>query len=240
MNKPIPIQVNFKDVRTVRQKVNNMNVYNSFIDDNKKEFNKNINQKEFIRTLDELSISFDEFWIKCREDTIFAKLAAGRLSICASRQGGKDEKEQLRLCNIVALKCGVNIKNLSATALRCTKDGKIITNKKMKQCNISKNVCLKSFDAKITGKCTGYISAKISFGNGGHQDNVFEELDTMAELWRTFKKDSEDLLILLIDTDLIDKFENLGKKYKECANIYIFNHYDFQKFIIDKYYKESI
>ena len=62
------------------------------------------------------------------------------------------------------------------------KDGKIISERTYKMRDINKDCCLKSFDGSIDGKLSGYITAKISYGSGGHQDNVFEEMYTYADL----------------------------------------------------------
>jgi hypothetical protein len=115
---------------------------------------------------------------------------------------------------------------------------RLITKIEMKKENIQIDKCLKSFDAQITGKLNGYISAKVSFGSGGHQDNVFYELDTIANWWSLYKREAQEVLVLLFDTDLTNKFNILVEKYKYFNNIHIFNHYSFQEFII-KYYKSS-
>ena len=234
--KPIPIRVDFKNVRGTRQKNNNLTVYNSIKNNNINEFNKNINNNALNRLLDELGVSIDVFWEKCCTDDMFSKMAGCLLSINASRQGTNDEKEQLRICNLITTKCGVYIEMLDVSALRPTKHGNIVSKTEMKKTNITKDCCLKSFDGKITGKIQGYISAKVSFGNGGHQDNVFEELDIMAKWWSDYKYDSNEVLLLLVDTDLHDKFECLQLKYVMFNNILVCNHYDFQEYIILKYY----
>ena len=235
---PKGIMVDFKNIRVIRQKNNNISVFNSIKNDNKNEFIENTNEKELKRTLDELSFSFEELWDKCRKDSDFAKLASGRLSKRASRQGSKDEEEQLRTCNFTTNLYGVKITNLSATAIRPTKNGHIVTKKEMKQQHITKDCCLKSFDGKLSGKVNGYIAAKVSFGNGGHQDNVFEEMDSIANWWSSYKEQSKEYLIILIDTDLIEKFICLRKKYEDYENIKVFNHYEFQNYIINLFYKE--
>lgn len=102
----------------------------------------------------------------------------------------------------------------------------------MKQKNITKDKCLKSFDAKITGKINGWLSAKITFGNGGHQDNVFEEEDTLCLWWKKYYKNKEDKLVILIDTNLEKEFITLKNKYKICKNIIITNHFEFQNYMI--------
>ena len=234
-----PILLDFKNIRIVRQKNNNKEVYESIINNNMKKFNSSINRNEFERTLEDLQKTQEQFLQKCREDVDFCKLASRSISKNASRQCSKDEVEQLRSCNFITEKCGVKIKKLTGTELRPTKDGKIISKKEMTDKKILKDNCLKSFDAKIEGKMKGFISSKISFASGGHQTNVFTEQDCFAEWWVKFKKESEDFLILLIDTDLKTEFERLKEKYNHVKNIGVFNHLEFQQYIIDKYYSEE-
>jgi len=235
MNKPKAIELDFKNIRAARQNNNNRTVYQSIKSNDKKLFNKNINTKELSRTLEDLNMSFEVFWNKCIEDEYFCKLAARNLSKCASRQGSKDETEQLRTCNLTTQLCGVNITNLSATAFRPTKNGEIVSGKDQKKRQINKDCCLKSFDASMDGKITGYISAKVAYGSGGHQDNVFEEMDTIAEWWSKYKFNTEEYLVILIDTDLHKKFDRMKEKYSKVANIMVCNHYDFQNYIITTY-----
>jgi hypothetical protein len=188
MHKPIPIKYDFKNERKNRQIDNNNQVFGCIKNNNQQQFFELINLKQFNRTLNELAITFEVFWNKCIDDNMFAKLVSSHLSKNASRQGTSDEKQQLQLCNEITSPLGVIIENLGASKIRPTKDGMIITNEEMKKKNIQKDCCLKSFDGKITGKFNGYISAKVSYGSGGHQDNVFEEMDVLAEWWSKYKK----------------------------------------------------
>jgi hypothetical protein len=110
-------------------------------------------------------------------------------------------------------------------------DGSIIK----KDINKIDKKSLKSFDAKISGNINGFIFAKIVYGNGGHQDNVFEEANNLCEWIIKFHKNEDTTFILIIDTDLITKINKLIDKYKHINNIIISNHYDFQKFIISNY-----
>ena len=239
--KPNPIKLDFKDIRKIRQDNNNEKVYKALKENNKKVLLDKINLKEYYRTLTNLEIEEQQFMLKCREDDMFCKLGASHISKKTSRQGSKDEIEQLKICNLTGKKCGVFIDNLSANELRPTKDGLIISKKEMTEKKIQKDCCLKSFDGKITGKINGFITAKVAFGGGGHQDNVFEEMDTMAEWWQKYKIKSTDILVILIDTDLKIKFERLSNKYNTVDNLFVFNHYDFQKYMIDTHYiDESI
>lgn len=236
-----PIEKNFKDIRNIRQTNNNKIVYESLRDGNFKTLYKNINHKEYKRTLEDLEITEEKFVSKCKDDNLFAQLASRSISKNASRQGSKDEIEQLRTCNVTAEKCGVSIENLTGTEFRPTKDGYIVSKDEMKMKQIQKDCCLKSFDAKISGKLSGFITAKVAYGSGGHQDNVFEEMDTIAEWWKKYKPESEEFLIILIDTDLITKFTSIKEKYSNVNNIKVFNHIEFQQYIISAYYiDESI
>ena len=239
-SKPKPIEKNFKDIRLIRQTKNNKIVYESLREGDIERLNNNVNLKEYKSTLEDLELTEADFLLKCKDDC-FAKLASTRISKKASRQGSKDETEQLRTCNITSQKCGISIKNLTSTELRPVKDGSIVSNDEMKKKQIKKDCCLKSFDAEISGKIKGFISAKVSYGNGGHQDNVFYEMDSLAEWWKKYKYESEELLIILIDTDLIKKFTTIKEKYSSVNNIKVFNHIDFQQYMISEYYiDESI
>lgn len=240
-SKPKPIEQNFKNIRTVRQTNNNKIVYESLREGDTKRLYKNINHKEYKRTLEDLELTEADFISKCKDDNLFAKLASRTICKNASRQGSKDEIEQLKICNITSQKCGISIKNLTATDFRPTKDGSIVSNDEMKIKQIQKDCCLKSFDAKISGKISGFIAAKVAYGIGGHQDNVFEEMDTIAEWWKKYKSESEEILIILIDTDLITKFTTLKEKYSNVNNVKVFNHIEFQHYMISTYYiDESI
>ena len=240
-----PIQQNFKYIRKVRQSNNNKIVYESLKNNDLETLRQNINHEAHKRCLENLEITQHELLSKCKQDKLFAKSISMYISKNASRQGSKDETEQLKTCNITSQKCGVTIKNLTATELRPTKDGRIVSNCEMKIQQIQKDCCLKSFDGKISGKINGFISymntpiikaTKVAYGSGGHQDNVFEEMDTIAEWWKKYKSESEEILIILIDTDLIIKITTLKEKYRNVNNVKVFNHVEFQQYIIDTYY----
>lgn len=246
-----PIKLNFEDIRSGRQANNNKMVYNSLKceslsvntkkynktqkEKNKKIFLENINYKEFERTLEDLCISEEELFEKCRNDDIFCRLISRHISKKASRQGSRDETEQLRTCNIITEQYGITIENLSINDSIPTKEGEIISKKTMNEKCIYRDCCLKSFDGKLMGKMNGFISAKVAYGYGGHQDNVFEEMDTLGEWWKKFKSATGEILILLIDTNLTQKLTRLKEKYHNKNNIMVFNHVDFQEYIINNY-----
>jgi hypothetical protein len=74
----------------------------------------------------------------------------------------------------------------------------------------------------------------VVFGAGGHQDNVFEEIHTFCE-WVVEYREKTELFIILIDTNLTTKFEELYKKYIHVENIIMGNHVEIQQYFIDNY-----
>lgn len=240
--KPNARQIDWADTRNERQKINNLKVFNAIKERNMREFDKNINDKELDRVLDETGLTREELIAECAKEggDILCRITSGRISINASRQGTKDEALQLEISNTTSSQFGINIENLSATAYRPTKDGLIVSSNEMKKRKIPKDMCLKSFDAKISGKTEGWIFAKVVFGSGGHQDSVFQEADSMCEWVSKYKQDGTELYVIMIDTDLTSKFDIIKNKYISTKNLMVTNHYDFQNHIIDKYYQPSI
>jgi hypothetical protein len=55
-------------------------------------------------------------------------------------------------------------------------------------------------------------------------------------LWDIFYGNETELYIILLDTNLIEKLNDLIVKYKENPNLLIGHHINVQQFIIDKYY----
>jgi hypothetical protein len=193
-----------------------------------------INQNALRELLEEHCMSLAEMIVECRANRRMALLLAQSIAKKSTRQGTQDERLQLSVCNETAMKCGIHISNLGVCAYRPTKSGEILSQPEIVARNVQKNECLKSFDGKITGAISGWIFAKIVYGSGGHQDNVFEETDTMCEWVKTFRNPmSADVFIMLIDTDQIKKKEMLQTKYKDVVGLYIFDHVEFQQYIIN-------
>ena len=149
----------------------------------------------------------------------------------ASRKGTKDKAFILQKCNETFSQVGVYIENLSTTAFRPTKDGRILTNKEYKNSGLEKNDCLKSFDAKLSCLVKGWVFGKVAFGKGGHQDNVFSEAHGFGEWVEKHGRDDE-IYIMLIDTDLTCNFEALKIRFNE-SKIIVCNHFEFQQMFID-------
>jgi len=230
-NKPSATKLDFQKIRVLRQQKNDKIITNSLINKNIDACLTLINEKELKRVYEQTGKTKEEILEECSKSELLAKVLAGRIAKKASRQGTQDEYLQLEICNSIGKDLGVRITNIGASEYRATKSGEIISKKEMKEKNITKDMCLKSFDGRIEGKMTGWIFAKVVFGNGGHQDSVFIEADTLCE-WVS-KHEREETFVVLIDTDLESKFISLKKKYSEVKNLLILDHYSFQEFILD-------
>ncbi|MCK4967682.1 MAG: hypothetical protein KAS12_01390 [Candidatus Aenigmarchaeota archaeon] len=225
-----PIVLDCFDLRIQRQKDNDAEMLKVLKASDKINIFKYCNYKKLIKIMESLNITLDKL---CKKDDDFLKLLSMMLSKDASRQGTKDETYVLDTCAKIARKVGVKIENLPTNGCRPSKSGPIISNLEFKQARFQKSDCLKSFDAKIEGKCTGWVFAKITYGVGGHQDNVFEEADQFCE-WAKKYGNKRNLYVVLIDTDLKGKFDELKKKHHSNM-IIVVNHVEFQQYLIDKY-----
>jgi len=228
-----PFIIDFSNIREERQKINNNVIYNIIKNKNITELKKKCNKKELNRILNDYGITLEELIEECNKNELLAKMTSGRVSKLASRQGSNDEAYQIQACNDTSNKYLINIDKLPNDASRPCKDGTIITKEQFKKIS-DKNSCLKSFDAQITGIMKGYLFAKVVYGSGGHQDNVFEEAYTFSDWVENFG-DPELIYVLLIDTDLTTKFNQLKIKASEQKNLLVVNHIEFQQYIIDNY-----
>ena len=127
----LPIKIDCQNIRTQRQKLNNLLVFNSIKDKDIKSFYKNVNEKEFKRVLEENEITEEELLEECRQKELLNKILSGRISKNSSRQGTKDENLQLFTCNILSNKLGIKIENLSVNEYRPDCQGNIVYNSKI-------------------------------------------------------------------------------------------------------------
>lgn len=233
------ISVEIKDLdfqrrRKDRQNHNVDKTYDCLINNKRIEVLEHINCKTFeeIKNID--NYTDDDIFKKCADDPMFAHILSRYISKNASRQGNKDETSQIATCNDLCKKKqnDISINLLPNKALRPTKDGQIVSNIEIKHKSIPKDLCLKSFDAEISGKINGFVCAKVCYGSGGHQDNVFEEMDTVCEWWKKYKFNTNEILVILIDTDLEKKQLRLKEKFIDIDNIKIFNHIEFQHHLL--------
>lgn len=233
-----PIYTDYKKVRKDRQTINNDKILSSISKSDIKEFSESIklhgNICQLDRTLDYLSITTSELLQKCKDDILFAKLVAMACSKQASRQGKLDEKECIEKCNKVVSSLGINIK--SSNKLYPHKDGRLLTRDEFNKLKIKKTSCLKIIDGEISGKLTGYIFAKITFTEGGHQDNVFEEARQFGD-WAILNSmsNTDKIYCLLIDTDLDKQLTDLKERFKSNKNIWVVNHVELQEKIISSF-----
>ena len=224
-------KVDCKNLRVVRQKENNDIMLRLLQSGDITLVKHHCNIKELSRLLEDLQIDEEQLLQKCANDVLFAKVVSRQISKMASRQGTKDEAFILQKCNETVSQFGIYVENLSTVAYRPTKDGRILTNNQYKKSGLKKNDCLKSFDAKISGLVKGWVFAKVAFGEGGHQDNVFAEAHDFVEWANKYAKDDQ-LYVVLVDTDLNHKFKELKQKPTK-PNTIVCNHVEFQRFIID-------
>jgi hypothetical protein len=237
-NKLEPNIINISNLREERRK-NNIKNAEDFLEKSKDtRNNKLINIKEYKRVLEDYKddgITEDELLKKCKKDKMFRKAIAINISIEGSRQGSKDEITVIEKCNSITEQCGVYLKKLSAVAYRFKKNGSIINNKDFKKCK--KNDCLKSFDGEISGKIDGWLFCKICLSEGGHQDNVFEEITTFCETV-IISKEKNKYYVVILDTNLDKRFREIYEKYheKKEGKLLIFNHRTFQEYIIQTFY----
>mgnify|MGYP003981017411 CR=1 FL=1 len=236
-----PIILDCKNLRVERQKKNNEITLYYLLNHSIQEIKKICNVIALDSALDYLQINNEQLLQKCREDILFAKLLSSKISILSSRQGSKDESFVIETINKTCSQLNINIENLPNTKYRPTKNGIILDKKKYEELlekkEISKNDCLKSFDAKISGVINGWIFAKITYTNGGHQDNVFEEAHQFAQ-WALQYGNSNEIYVLLIDTDLMVQLNELKEKYHK-NNILVVNHVEFQNYILYHFSCES-
>jgi len=224
-----------KEWREKRQQQNDALLFDAIKKLDKKTVMQHSNNNELERVLSSTNLSLETLLEQCAQNDVMNILLSGRISKKASRQGTKDEEEQLQICNIHSQKYGIQLQKLNTTDFRPKKTGEILSKTEMKKRGVQKDDCLKSFDARITGKMYAWVFAKVVFGTGGHQDNVFEEADQLCKWVETYHQNEDTKYIFLIDTDLQDKWDVLKTKYQEIKNIMITNHHIFQKYITEHY-----
>lgn len=196
--------------RTIRQEYNNELAFNTITTNLNNPNKKHINEKALIRLLNHLNYDNldDIFKDKKEYKKNMIKIISLYISKNASRQGIIDENAQLQKINI-----------LQEYNIKIQKDGKRQPIKKGGMEISIKNQVekLKSIDfvIKYKTKEIGYITAKVTIGQGGHQDNVLHEMIQFCE-WSLLeiKKNNKKVYIILYDSINISiLYDDICKKY---------------------------
>jgi hypothetical protein len=230
-----PKKLDFQSIRANRQRETHDQIVQSIMENGElpKQY---INTVQLHEAIEELGISQEQLFEECKTNRTLAVLLARNIAKKASRQGTRDENLQITVCDGVAQHFGICIENLGVRSYRPTKTGHILTQDELNARQVPNNECLKSFDGKISGAINGWIFAKVVYGSGGHQDNVFEESDIMCKWVKQFRDhDKNELFVILIETDLVKKLDTLQQKYKGVDGLCIMNHVEFQQYIIDTF-----
>jgi hypothetical protein len=182
---------------------------------------KYINKKELDKVLNETSLSFTELIKEVKKNKFLLKVLSGRITKKVTKQNF-DEKFQFKMCKKFE-EYGIYIEKLPIKigAKYLNKEGNITTKK-----------CSKSLDGKISGKINGWIFMKSVFGQGGHQDNVFIEIN---EFCKKLNKNINEFFVLLVDTNLYKKLNKIKETYKNTKNLLVVNSLEFQKYIADNF-----
>lgn len=230
----IMFQSDLSNVRELRQDSTNENLAEflahteSFTDKDLKKF---VNFKALDRLCKRLGETRDEVYQSCKGNYREAMMVANNIAILSSRQGSKDEHHVLNEINKVTSPNGINVTPLNNQDLRPLIDSpKLLTKEEyqlLQENGLGKYECLKSIDGEISGKVNGYIFAKIVFGEGGHQDNVFHEAASFGN-WAQQYGESDKIYVILIDTDLDKKYNELKQRF-DNGNVWVVDHVEFQQ-----------
>jgi hypothetical protein len=224
-----PVKRDFKNIRELRQVANINNTLDLIEQKNEVELKKNCNQTALERVKDYLDVDIEQLFDECSKNKYTACLLAMNIAKNSTRQGSKDEDLQFEVCNLTMNPLGVKIKNLSVNKFRPSKSGVIAENTD----KVNKDDCLKSFDGKIEGKMTGWTFNKVSYGSGGHQDNVFREAHEFCDWVIAHRMDDDYIYVVIIDTDQTKKMNTLKKK--KNTKLLIVDHFEFQQYVIEKF-----
>ncbi len=220
--------VNVSNLRTERQKYNDQLVCNLLTNKTKRtDIERNINGRALDRILSEENMTYDQLLDQCNSPFV-ARSISRTISINASRQGKIDEKLIIDGVGSVMVNYGINVKGCDVNGIRFCNDGRVLDGKAFKKENLDKDVdSMKSIDATIEGKVSGYVFAKVVIGEGGHQDNVLIEAIKFIDWVNKYGK-SEKLYVVLVDGEDLSKIKNHEKE-----NLWIVNHVDFQKKLLN-------
>lgn len=235
-----PTRIDFETIRVQRQDTNDDQMFDDIM--NKKY--KYILTKRETQLIREVrthnrhcneELTLESFLLKCSQEPSLASSVARNISKCASRQGTRDEKEQISVCSNIASQCGIQITQLSPDDERPLEDGTLWKKGDVKS---KQNKKYKSYDATIEGKLSGKLSAKVCVGTGGHQDNVVSENKDLIE-WYKKHGNANAVLVILFDASHQKYIDELKEQANGYPNIIVMDHHEFQEYLIQNYYMES-
>ena len=227
----------FKKIREQRQKENNKKASDSLL-------TKCVNKKAITRMLEtqrNAGLSEEEFYNRLKTDKPFCDAVAMYCAINASRQGSTDEKQLIKGISEAFetwdLKISLN-QSGKDTHVPIKDTGEDLSRREAKKKGYGKSDMLKSFDFEGKIKNKEFLGfAKICTGDGGHQDNVFEETTSIID-WLNKHADSEKNYFILVDFEdnkpqqrVEDELISRIKK----DNVFICNHVEFQLKVSELY-----
>lgn len=144
---------------------------------------------------------------------IIVKLMSMNIAINASRQGCKDESSQLENINTLQ---EYNIEIKKDGKLRPIKGGGFRSGLRRKQLGE-----LKSIDFVIyhNNKTIGYITAKVTVEQGGHQANVSDELESFMEWAKNQQQNDKERKIYVVLFDSLKVSDTINMIKKKFNNI---------------------
>ena len=171
--------------RNERQEHNNKLAYDAIKSSPQNPNENHINEKALDRLLTYINYNNLDEIIKDKNnhEEMLIKISSLYIAKNASRQGGKDEDLQLE-----------NINKLQEYNITILKDGKQkpikgggIRKSKKKQTDELKSI---DFVIKYKTEEIGYITAKVTSGGGGHQDNVLDEITQFCD-WALIQQQND-------------------------------------------------
>lgn len=196
---------------------------------------------EISKYIENTGMTGTEIFDKCRTDKMFMDSIIQMLSINASHQWIEDRDMQLNACNATAIDCGITLEKLKRNAYCPTKYHGIASVAKRDRNDIPPADCLKAFDARISGKVSGWVFANVAFHSSKHRDKVFNEAEALCNWVKDIGSTlyMHDMFVVLIDTYDTKTLHRLKRTYRNVPELIIGNHRDIQRYFIEYYYTSA-
>jgi hypothetical protein len=218
------ISIKLVEQRQSRQDTNNKVAYDTIKNKKINPNNKNINKEALNRLLAYTNYNDLSELIKDKNNSENNIMLLISLYIAknASRQGTKDECLQLENINVLQ---EYNVIIVKDGKLRPIKTGGF--SKSGKHINTLKSI---DFIIKHNKEDIGYITAKVTSGGGGHQDNVLDEIIQFCE-WTKIQLINNCNIVYVVLYDSMNTsilFNDITKKYN-YPNLILTNSENFKK-----------